>query len=44
MHPTVAAAEKLEATLTALTDSALEPLDADTQDRAVARAIIDLNA
>jgi AcrR family transcriptional regulator len=44
VHPSVAAAgEALEASLSALVDSALEPLDADPQDRAVARAMIDLN-
>jgi AcrR family transcriptional regulator len=43
-HPSVAAHGKaLEAALSALVDSALEPLDADPQDRAVARAMIDLN-
>ena len=44
VHPSVAAAaEALEASLTALVDSALEPLEADARDRAVARAMIDLN-
>jgi len=42
-HPSVAAAaEALEASLSALVDGALEPLDADPQDRAVVRAMIDL--
>ena len=43
-HPSVAAVTAaLEASLSALVDAALEPLDADPQDRAVARAMIDLN-
>jgi len=43
-HPSVAAAgEALEASLSALVDSALEPRDADPRDRAVARAMIDRN-
>jgi AcrR family transcriptional regulator len=44
VHPRVAQArDELEASLTALVDSALEPLDATQQDRAVARAMVDLN-
>ena len=43
-HPAVAAVgEALETSLSALVDSALEPLDADPRDRAIARAMIDLN-
>jgi AcrR family transcriptional regulator len=43
-HPSVAEAGKaLEASLSALVVSALEPLDADPQDHAVTRAMIDLN-
>jgi AcrR family transcriptional regulator len=43
VHPHVAeAAEKLEASLTALVDSALEPLDVTPADRAVVRAMVDL--
>jgi AcrR family transcriptional regulator len=43
-HPSVAAAgEALEASLSALVDGALGPLAADPQDRALARAMIDLN-
>ena len=43
-HPSLAAdAAALEASLSALVDGALEPLDADPQDRAVARAMIDFN-
>jgi AcrR family transcriptional regulator len=43
VHPSVAAfGEALEASLSALVDSALEPLGADRQDRGVARAMIDL--
>jgi AcrR family transcriptional regulator len=43
VHPSVAGAgEELEASLTALVDSALEPLDVTPQDRAVARAMVDL--
>ncbi|HET9345774.1 MAG TPA: hypothetical protein VFO05_08730 [Candidatus Limnocylindrales bacterium] len=41
MHPSVA--ELDEASLSALVDRALEPLDANPQDRAVVRAMIDLN-
>ena len=44
VHPGVAlAAEELEASLTALVDSALEPLDVTPADRAVARAMVDLD-
>jgi AcrR family transcriptional regulator len=44
VHPSVAVlGEALEASLSALVDSALEPLDVDPEDRAVARAMIDLN-
>lgn len=44
VHPSVAAlGEALEASLSALVDRALEPLDAGPHDRAVARAMIDLN-
>ena len=44
VHPSVAVlGEALEASLSALVDTALEPLDANPQDRAVARAMIDLN-
>ena len=44
VHPSVAVLyEGFEATLSALVDSALEPLDADPADRAVVRAMIDLN-
>jgi len=43
-HPTVAAAgEALEASLTALVDAALSPFDVPAQERALARAMIDLN-
>jgi AcrR family transcriptional regulator len=43
IHPRVAQdAERLEASLTTLVDCALEPLDASTADRAVARAMVDL--
>ena len=35
--------DELEAALRALVDTALEPLDANQQDRAVARAMVDLN-
>ena len=43
-HPSVAAArDAFEASLSALVDSALAPLEADAQDRAVARAMIDLD-
>ncbi len=44
VHPRVAEdRHQLEASLSALVDAALGPLDAIQQDRAVARAIIDLN-
>jgi hypothetical protein len=44
MHPSVAAAgAALEASLSGLVESALAPLDTVPQDRAVARAMIDLN-
>jgi AcrR family transcriptional regulator len=43
VHPRVAEdGEELEASLTALVDSALEPLDVTPADRAVARAMVDL--
>jgi AcrR family transcriptional regulator len=43
VHPSVAElGVELEASLTALVDSALEPLDVKPADRAVARAMIDL--
>jgi AcrR family transcriptional regulator len=43
VHPGVAeAAGELEASLTALVDSALEPLDVTSADRGVARAMVDL--
>jgi AcrR family transcriptional regulator len=43
VHPSVAeAGEELEASLTALVDSALQPLDVTPADRAVARAMVDL--
>jgi AcrR family transcriptional regulator len=43
VHPSVAeAGEELEASLTALVDCALEPLDVTPPDRAVARAMVDL--
>ena len=43
-HPRVAQdRDQLDASLSALTDTALGPLDATQQDRAVARALIDLN-
>jgi AcrR family transcriptional regulator len=35
--------DQLDASLSALVDTALEPLDATQQDRAVARAMVDLN-
>jgi AcrR family transcriptional regulator len=35
--------DELEASLSALVDTALEPLDATQQERAVARAVVDLN-
>jgi AcrR family transcriptional regulator len=44
VHPRVAEArDELEASLSALVDTALGPLDATQQDRAVARAVVDLN-
>ena len=44
VHPRVAQdRDQLEASLSALVDTALRPLDATQQDRAVARAMIDLN-
>ena len=44
VHPRVAHdRDQLEASLGALIDTALQPLDATQQDRAVARAMIDLN-
>ena len=44
VHPSVAVLlEAFEATLSALVDGALEPLETDVEDRAVARAMIDLN-
>ncbi len=44
VHPRVAQDRaELEASLSALVDTALEPLDATQQDRAVARAMVDLN-
>ena len=44
IHPDVARARnELEASLSALVETALRPLDATQQDRAVARAMIDLN-
>jgi AcrR family transcriptional regulator len=44
LHPNVAeAGDALEASLSALVDTALGPLDATQQDRAVARAVVDLN-
>ena len=43
-HPRVAEdRDRLDATLSALVDTALGPLDATQQDRAVARALVDLN-
>jgi AcrR family transcriptional regulator len=43
-HPRVAEdRDRLDATLNALVDTALGPLDATQQDRAVARALVDLN-
>jgi AcrR family transcriptional regulator len=43
-HPSVAVlSDALEASLSALVDSALEPLGATAQDRAVARAMVDLD-
>ena len=44
IHPDVARARnELEASLSALVETALRPLDATQQDRAVARAMVDLN-
>jgi AcrR family transcriptional regulator len=44
VHPRVAQdRDELEASLSALVDTALGPLDATQQDRAVARAVVDLN-
>jgi len=44
VHPSVAAAgAALEASLSALVDAALAPLDVPLQERALARAMIDLN-
>jgi AcrR family transcriptional regulator len=44
VHPRVAQdRDELEASLSALVDTALGPLDATPQDRAVARAVVDLN-
>jgi AcrR family transcriptional regulator len=44
VHPGVAEArDELEASLGALVDTALAPLDATPEDRAVARAVVDLN-
>lgn len=44
VHPRVAQdRDELEASLSALVDTALRPLDATQQDRAVARAVVDLN-
>jgi AcrR family transcriptional regulator len=44
VHPRVAQdRDQFDASLNALVDTALEPLDATQQDRAVARALIDLN-
>ena len=44
VHPRVAQdRDQLEASLSALVDTALGPLDATPQDRAVARAMVDLN-
>jgi AcrR family transcriptional regulator len=44
VHPRVAEdRDELEASLSALVDTALEPLDATQQDRALARAVVDLN-
>jgi AcrR family transcriptional regulator len=43
MHPSVAeSGEALEASLTALVDAAIEPLQSTPADRAVARAMVDL--
>ena len=44
VHPRIAQdRDDLEAALSALVDTALEPLDATQKDRAVARAMVDLN-
>ena len=44
VHPGVAAeAEAIDASLTALVDAAVEPLEVTPQDRALVRAMIDLN-
>ena len=44
VHPGVAEArDELEASLSALVDTALAPLDATHEDRALARALVDLN-
>ncbi len=44
VHPRVARdRDAFEASLRALVDAALEPLDATQDDRAVARAMVDLN-
>jgi AcrR family transcriptional regulator len=44
VHPRVAQdRDQLDASLNALVDTALEPLDATGQDRALARALVDLN-
>ena len=44
VHPRVAQdRDQLEASLSALVDTALAPLDATQQDRALARAMVDLN-
>jgi AcrR family transcriptional regulator len=44
VHPRVAEdRDQIDASLSALVDSALGPLDATQQDRAVARAMVDLN-
>jgi AcrR family transcriptional regulator len=44
VHPRVAQdRDELEASLSALVDTALGPLDATQQDRALARAVVDLN-
>jgi AcrR family transcriptional regulator len=44
VHPRVAQdRDEFEAALSALVDTALDPLDATQQDRAVARAMVDLN-
>lgn len=44
IHPRVAQdRDQLDASLSALVDTAIEPLDATQEDRAVARAMVDLN-